>query len=163
MNFSLTLVAALASAILMGCASVGELEIGQRRDAVLAKLGAPAQKIAITGGERWTYTGGPEGHETWMLEFDAAGALVRRDQVLTLPRIAQIAVGLKQTEVEALIGPSKWTKRFPFLPDELVYIYRYRDDRVPMCFYVTYGAASSVVNTGSLKEIQGSERRGPPC
>lgn len=163
MNLVPALAVAALSALVVGCASVGVMDVGSRREAVRAKLGAPTQSTALERGERWSYSGGIEGRETWMFEFDASGQLIKQFQARTPERIAQIAAGIKQADVEALIGSSQWTKRYLFLPDELVYIYRFSDDRVPMCFYVTYDPSATVIKTGMQKEIQGSERWGPPC
>ena len=157
-------VAGVAQGLLVfGCASVADVAAGSRREAVLEKLGAPTERSTLAGGERFVYSGGAEGRETWMFEFDASGNLVKRFQARTMERISQVSVGLKQGEVEALLGSSKWTKRFPFLPDELVYIYRFSDDRVPMCFYVAYNTSAIVVSTGMQKEMLGTDRWGPPC
>lgn len=154
---------ALLSSLVAGCASPGDVAVGSRREAVLEKFGAPTERSSLASGERFTYSGSVEGRETWMFEFDARGDLVRQFQARTMERMAQVVNGLKRADVEALIGSSQWTKRFVFLPGELVYIYRFSDDRLPMCFYVTYDASATVVSTGMQKEMVGSDRWGPPC
>jgi len=146
-----------------GCASLREVGVGSRREVVLEKFGAPTQRLALASGERFIYSGGVEDRETWIFEFDTSGQLVSRIQARTMERIAQVAAGQKRTDVEALIGSSMWTKRSVLIPDELMYIYRLSDFGVPMCFYVYYGTADTVVRTGMQQEITGSNRWGPPC
>lgn len=146
-----------------GCANMVPLEIGATQDAVLAALGAPALQSKTSNGERWAYSTAPEGKRTWLYDFDAAGRVVSRTQALTLERMAQIRNGQTKAQVEATIGPSYWSLRYPLKPDELVHVYRFDDAALPMCFYVGYDAANTVLSTGMQEEIRSPIRTPRPC
>lgn len=157
--------ASLAAAILFagGCASMRPVEMGATQDAIRAALGAPTLQSKTSGGERWAYTTAPEGKLTWLYDFDGAGRLVSRTQGLTIDRVSQVKNGQTQSEVEALIGPSYWSLRYPFKQEELVRVYRFDDAALPMCFYVGYDAANTVVSSGMQEELRNSFRMSRPC
>lgn len=146
-----------------GCVGLRSVEMGATRDAVRAALGAPTVQSKTGSGERWAYSTAPEGKLTWLYDFDGAGRLVSRTQALTLQRMSQVKNGQTQTEVEALIGPSYWSLRYPFKQEELVHVYRFDDVALPMCFYVGYDAANTVVSSGMQEEIRSSFRMSRPC
>jgi hypothetical protein len=139
-----------------GCANFQAVETGATQDAVRAALGAPSMRSKTATGERWAYSTAPEGKLTWLYDFDAAGRVVNRTQGLTMARITQVKNGQTQSDVEALIGPSYWSLRYPFKPDELVHVYRFDDAVLPMCFYVGYDATNTVVSTGMQEEVSTS-------
>ena len=116
-TFSVTIWLAVLTA---GCVGITPLAPSATQAEVRSAWGAPALQVKTASGERWTYSTGPEGREAWLLEFDASGRMVSRTQGLTLARVTQVKNGLTQPDVEALIGPSYWTLRYPFKPEELV-------------------------------------------
>ena len=77
-----------------------------------------------------------------------SGRLPSQVQGLTVERVSQIKNGLAQADVEALIGPSYYSIRYPFKREELVHIYRFQNGPVAACFYVGYNAAAVVTSTG---------------
>ena len=137
--------------------------MGVTEEAVRAALGAPSLQVKTSSGERWAYSSAPEGKLTWLYDFDASGRVVSRTQGLTMAGIAQVKNGQTQADVEALIGPSYWSLRYPFKQDELVHVYRFDDVVLPMCFYVGYDATKTVVSTGMQEEIRSSMRLSRPC
>ena len=139
-------------ALLAGCVGLAPLAPGASQTEVRAAWGAPTVQTKTVAGERWTYSTGPEGRTVWLLEFDAGGRLVSRTQGLTLARVTQVRNGQTQPDVEALIGPSYWTLRYPFRPEELVHVYRFNDIITPTCFYVGYNASGVVTSTGMQEE-----------
>lgn len=165
-----SLVAALTpAALLSGCMMLRTLEPGATMADVRAAWGAPTTQAHLSaaagGGERWAYSSAPEGRTVQLLTFDAAGKLVSNVQGLTPQRIAQVTNGQTQDEVEALIGPSYWSLRYPFRQDELVHVYRFMDGTFPTCFYVGYGGDGRVSSTGSRDEDRGDRgmRIARPC
>ena len=152
-------------ALLAGCVGVTPLALGSSQSEVRAAWGAPTVQTKTAAGERWTYSTAPEGRTVWLLEFDAGGRMLSRTQGLTLARVTQVQNGQTQPEVEALIGPSYWTLRYPFRPEELVHVYRFNDIITPTCFYVGYNASGVVTSTGMQEENRGHSGFGMarPC
>ena len=153
------------TALAAGCAGVVPLTTGASQTEVRAAWGTPTGQTKTAAGERWTYSGAPEGREVWLVEFDANGRMLSRTQGLTMARVTQIQNGLTQPDVEALIGPSYWTLRYPFKPEELVHVYRFNDIITPTCFYVGYNASGVVTSTGMQEENRGPSNFGMarPC
>lgn len=153
------------TALLAGCAGIAPLTPGASQADVRAAWGSPTGQVKSAAGERWTYSTAPEGREVWLVEFDASGRMLSRTQGLTMARITQVQNGQTQPEVEALIGPSYWTLRYPFKREELVHVYRFNDIITPTCFYVGYNASGVVTSTGMQEENRGPSRFGMarPC
>ncbi len=151
------------AAALAGCAGVATLAPNASQAEVRTAWGAPTLQAKTANGERWTYSTAPMGRQVWLLDFDASGRLTSRVQGLTIGRIVQVQNGLTQTEVEALLGPSYWSLRYPFRQDELVHVYRFDDILTPMCFYVGYNDKAVVTSTGMQEEERGRRRFGRPC
>ena len=156
---SICVIALLAA----GCAAMRPMDIGATQDNVRASLGAPSLQSKTSDGERWAYSAAPEGKLTWLYDFDAAGRVVKRTQGLTMERVSQLKNGQTKAEVERMIGPSYWSLRYPFKPDEVVHVYRVDDAALPMCFYVGYDASNIVTSTGMQEEIRSSLRMSRPC
>ena len=93
--------------VLAGCASPAGAPLGAARPDVLASLGAPALRSPLPGGgERLLYTTQPSGFHVYHLDFDAAGRLVHRTQVLTQERLLAIPVGQwTVADVQRTFGP----------------------------------------------------------
>ena len=83
------------------CSSAGaatlapaELPIGAPIANARAALGGPTGEYILPGGgTRLEFARGSFGRQTWMLDFDSAGRLVRKEQVLTEARFAEIVPG----------------------------------------------------------------------
>jgi hypothetical protein len=72
---------------------------------VIEKMGAPPGRRALPdGGKRLEFARGPLGYDTFMLDFDAQGRLLRSEQVLTEQNFAKIQPGMTTDEVLALLG-----------------------------------------------------------
>ena len=160
-----TLAVAVVASITAGCAGVSALKPGGSQAEVRAAWGVPTVVKKTAAGERWTYSTAPEGNRVFLLEFDHNGRLLSQVQGLTLERVSQIKNGLVQADVEALIGPSYYTIRYPFKQDELVHIYRFQNGPFAACFYVGYDAAAVVTSTGMGDETRERGRFGlmRPC
>lgn len=151
------------SAMLVGCAVTAQLSHHANQADVRAAWGPPAIQAKTSNGERWTYSTAPMGRQVWFLDFDANGRLISRVQGLTIERIAQVQIGQTRADVEARLGPSYWSLRYPLRQDELVHIYRFDDILAPMCFYVGYSDKGVVTSTGMQEEERSRHRIGRPC
>lgn len=160
--FTVTSVLVMTLAV-TGCANLLPQQIGATQNAVRAALGPPTLMMKTGSGERWAYSSAPEGKLTWLYDFDASGRVVSRIQALTIERMSMVKNGQTQAEVESLIGPSYWTLRYPLKREELVHVYRFDDKALPMCFYVAYGTANTVVDIGMQEEIRSAFRSPRPC
>jgi len=95
---------ALATA-LSGCASPGGLPAGTTIDAARHGVQSPTAEYPLPdGGRRLEFTQGGYNRETWMLDFDAKGALVSSRQVLTEANFANITPGMPADEVRLRLG-----------------------------------------------------------
>lgn len=155
----------LVAALVAGCAGLTALKPGESQADVSARWGTPTLTHKTAAGERWVYSTAPEGRQVWLLDFDGNGRLINQVQGLTPERLALIQNGQKQSDVEALIGPSYYTMRYPFRQEELVHIYRFYDAQIPTCFYVGYSSAGIVTSTGMREEDRKSHLTGltRPC
>lgn len=96
-----------ACGILFGCAgySPASLPVGTSLADARAKLGAPSGEYALAGGgKRLEFIRGPAGLHTFMVDFDAAGALVGWTQVLYEENFATIKEGMSRDEVLLRLG-----------------------------------------------------------
>lgn len=100
------------------------------------------------GGQRLEFARGPAGKDTYMLDFDAQGHLLKWEQVLTEPNFAEIRKGLSEAEVLSRIGHpavvngvgfSKWRQR--------VWSYRYTHTEC-LWFQVGFDLQGQVVDSG---------------
>jgi hypothetical protein len=93
------------AALLVGCATPGGLPPGTTIDAVRHGMRSPTDEYALPGGgTRLAFTQGSFNRETWMLDFDANGALVSSQQVLTERNFANITPGMSADEVRLRLG-----------------------------------------------------------
>lgn len=152
-----------SAALMVACVGIAPLAPGATQAAVRSAWGTPTLQAKTASGERWTYSTAPMGRQVWLLDFDTSGRLSNRVQGLTINRIVQVRNGQTQAEVEAQLGPSYWSLRYPFRQDELVHIYRFDDILTPMCFYVGYNDKAVVTSTGMQEEERSRHRIGRPC
>ncbi len=96
-----------AIGILAGCAtySPASLPAGTSLADVRAKLGAPSGEYPLTGGgKRLEFMRGPAGLHTFMVDFDASGAMQAWTQVLYEENFATIKLGMNRDEVLLALG-----------------------------------------------------------
>ncbi len=141
---------ALSAALLAGCVNMSsptKLAAGSSADAIRAQLGEPTGRYAMAdGSQRLEYARGPFGRETWMLDVDAQGRLLKATQVLGEATFGTIKAGMTRDEVLRTIGrPGNvgyvgWQK-------QTVWNYRYAS---PFCqwFQVGLSQAGIVEDTG---------------
>lgn len=126
----LALGALLAGAALVsGCISMAtpkSLPPGATEAEVIAVMGQVTGRYTFTeGGYRLEFARGPQGRETWMIDFDSAGRMVDAEQVMDLWYLSRITPGLDTLEVLSRVGHpgsirpiprqqlSVWNYRYP--------------------------------------------------
>ena len=122
---------ALVTALAAGCAVLapGTLKPGTSITEARKVLGGPRAEYPLPdGGTRLEFR---QGRQTWMLDFDAGGTLVRNQQVLTEANFAKILPGLTRQQVLMRIGhpveitPVGWQRlhvwNYRFYPGDCVW------------------------------------------
>jgi hypothetical protein len=125
------LVLAVTAALVAGCAAISSatpraLPSGASEAEVLATMGKPTGRYTFTeGGYRLEFARGPQGRETWMIDFDAAGRMVDSEQVMDLWYLSRVTPGLDTQDVLVRVGHpgsirpiprqqlSVWSYRYP--------------------------------------------------
>jgi hypothetical protein len=113
------------------CASItsatpNALPPGATEPDVLAVMGKPTGSYNFTdGGKRLEFARGPQGRETWMIDFDASGKMVDAEQVMDLWYLTRIEPGMTVDQVLIRVGHpgnirpiprqqlSVWNYRYP--------------------------------------------------
>ena len=121
--------AALGLALAAGCATMGNprsLPAGASEAEVIAVMGRVTGRYTFAdGGTRLEFARGPQGRETWMIDFDAAGRMIDSTQVMDLYYLTRIEPGMTTDAVLIRIGHpgsinrvgrqgvTVWNYRFP--------------------------------------------------
>lgn len=95
----------VAALLLGGCAGPGwtRLEPGLDEAAVTARWGQPTGRHALPDGTRLEYATGPYGQETWMVDLDRGGRVVRARQVLEYMALQGMQADLPGMSREELV------------------------------------------------------------
>jgi hypothetical protein len=123
---------------LFGCASYSpaSLPVGTSLADARAKLGVPSGEYALTGGaKRLEFMRGPEGLHTFMVDFDASGALQSWTQVLYEENFATIKDGMSRNQVLLALGHpaheyAVWSR------SQTIWAYRFES---PQCLWFQVG------------------------
>ena len=108
----------LAAALLAGCAAIDgrDLVPGTSSEAeVLALMGAPAQRLALAGGDAALYYSRlPEGRAVYVVTLGPDRVVKSVEQRLVRSNLARLAVGISTVkEVRELFGPPGRAGRLP--------------------------------------------------
>jgi len=93
--------------VLTACSSYGPPAdpTGLSQDQVVARMGPPEMRRPLEAGiTRLEYPTGPYGHHTWFVDVDAAGKVVRSEQVLTTQNFNLVVPGMTQAQVRQRLG-----------------------------------------------------------
>ena len=107
MRLSLLSILMSSLLVLTGCGSIAPSTqlMGVGKDQVVARMGQPDMQRPMDGGvTRLEYPTGPRGLHTWFVDLDAAGRVVRSEQVLTERNFNQILPDMDQAEVRRRLG-----------------------------------------------------------
>jgi hypothetical protein len=137
---TMRLLACVAPFALAACAtsySPKGLAPGTTEAAAVQEMGAPTGQSALPdGGKRLEFARGPFGKQTYMLNFDAQGRMLRWEQVLTEANFAKIKPGMDKTEVVAMIGRPSDISGYGFHEMREAWSYRYDS---PFCIWFQIG------------------------
>lgn len=149
---------ALACAVLVlaGCAGYSPkgLQPGASEADVTRQMGPPSGRYKLpSGGTRLEFARGPQGRETYMVDFDTAGAMVDWEQVMDLWYLTRITPGLTTEDVLMRVGRPGST--IPIKRQQLVvWNYRYPTNDC-LWFQISIGDDGRV--------ISGSQGIDPQC
>jgi hypothetical protein len=143
----------LLATALAACVSYGPQALAPRVTLADAKaeMGTPSGEYTLPdGGMRLEFARGPYGKHTWMLDFDASGQLVDKQQVLSVARFNEILPGMPVDEVLRRIGHPSERSLLPFQHRSL-WSYRYES---PFCLWFQIGIAADgqVVDAGNAPD-----------
>jgi outer membrane protein assembly factor BamE (lipoprotein component of BamABCDE complex) len=140
---------ALCAVLLSACAtsySPASLKPGDSIDLAKQQMGPPTGEYRLAdGGTRLEFARGPRGKQTFMLDFDAQGRLIRSVQVLDEAHFNELRAGMSGDQVLATLGrPAEvWSVRYH---RQTVWSYRFEG---PFCqlFHVGLTPAGVVEDT----------------
>jgi hypothetical protein len=136
-----------ALAILLAACAGPALRTGASEPEVLAALGAPTGRYALPDGlERLEFARGPYGRVTWMVDLDAAGRVLRWEQVLDAAHFARVSDGMTREQLLRLLG--RPADRAGEWQDRVTWSWRYETSEC-LWFRVTLSADGSVINGGA--------------
>lgn len=157
--------AALAVVLLVaGCVGMGSpssIPPGASEAEVIAVMGRLTGRYTFAdGGTRLEFARGPQGRETWMIDFDAAGRKIDATQVLTLTYLWSIEPGMTTDEVLVRIGHPGSMQRVA-RQGITVWNYRYPTNDC-LWFQISIGPDGRVVSgsQGIDPQCDTSDRRG---
>jgi hypothetical protein len=138
---------------LAGCALPDREAPGTPRAEVIARLGPPTAIYALPSGQRLLYSELPAGFAAYNLDFDAAGRLVRNEQVLTQTRFETIPVGVWTLGyIQRTFGPPLRVERVARFDGD-IWTYRFRQNSDPRLAHVhmdRQGVVRTVMFTDEL-------------
>jgi outer membrane protein assembly factor BamE (lipoprotein component of BamABCDE complex) len=149
----LLIAAAALCAGLAGCAlqpyAPTDVRPGDTRDAVIARMGPPTASYTMPDGhQRLEYNHMPAGKHTYMIDLDAAGRVVKWENVLDENHFAEIRPGMTSAEVLRLIGPPTYTWHY-FRPTPAnTWLYRFETPQRCILFEVSFDLATGRVIDG---------------
>lgn len=158
------LAAAAGMALLLaGCAFPGRLAPGESRAQVLERLGAPAARYPLSGGgERLEYPVGGLQQQTWMVDLDADGRVLRVRQVRTLENFFALRVGLDREDTVRREFGAPWEIQHYPLSGLTAWLYPYIEAGVWNSMIAVHfdqrGVVHSVQNGPDPRFLGGSER-----
>ena len=99
----------VATALLAGCAinPLFQPQVGTPRAQVVAAMGRPTAVVPLAGGgERLQYSQQPQGQYVTMVDLDAAGRVLRAEQVMDEAHFERIEPGRwTRADIEREFGP----------------------------------------------------------
>jgi hypothetical protein len=101
----LRLLLTLVLTALVGACAGSAFRAGQTEPELLSHAGRPTGRYSMPGGgQRLEYATGPMGRQTWMVDLDAQGRVVRWAQVLNEATFQQVTDGMSRDDLLRLIG-----------------------------------------------------------
>ena len=140
-------------ALLSACASTPyaptAVRPGDGRDEVLRIMGAPTATYTMPDGHvRLEYNRMPFGRQTFMIDLDAQGRVVKWENVLDENHFAAIEPGMKPEEVLRLIGPPTYTGQYARPAPGITWLYRFQTIQRCILFEISFDRLTGRVLEG---------------
>jgi hypothetical protein len=140
-----TAILAVCAVLLAGCAATvgSRVHPGMTESEVLGVGGKPVRELKLPDGDTaWEYTLQPTGYFTWRVTIGRDGRVRDVRNLATYENFQNIATGMTEAEVEAIMGPTfireaYWTGSYSIA-------YRYMDDATFMILTVLMSKAGNV-------------------
>jgi hypothetical protein len=148
-SFASVVTATAIAWALAGCQTPAGIANGTTEAQAVSSLGTPTARIPLANGDlRLQYSGQPSQQSVWNLDFDSAGRLVRREQMMTDAAFSTIRSGKStQQDIVRDFGPPADVQTYP-LKKETSYMYRYyMAGGFPAAMFVNFDPAGVVVGT----------------
>ena len=140
---------ALAVMALSACATLapGALPPGTPIAEARASFGGPTGEYPLPGGgTRLEFARGAFGRQTYMLDFDASGRLVKSEQVLTEVNFATIQPGMTAEQVRMRLGRPA---QIFYVPWQKLAVWNYRWFQGDCVWYqISIGESGRVTESG---------------
>jgi hypothetical protein len=142
--------------VLAGCVSYSPnaLQPGQSEAEVVQAMGPPTGRYTLPNGQtRLEFARGPEGRQTYMVDFDRSGKMIEWEQVMDLWYLTRITPGLSSEDVLMRVGRPGSTQAFK-RQQLVLWNYRYPTNDC-LWFQISIGDDGKV--------ISGSQGTDPLC
>ncbi len=141
------------AAVLAACATAPyaptAVKPGDGREDVLRVMGPPTATYAMPDGHvRLEYNRMPAGRQTFMIDLDAQGRVVKWENVLDENHFAAIVPGMKTEDVLRLIGPPTYTWHYARPEPGITWLYRFQTIQRCILFEVAFDRATGRVLAG---------------
>jgi outer membrane protein assembly factor BamE (lipoprotein component of BamABCDE complex) len=131
---------------------LARLKEGESTEADVRRIfGTPQGVRELPNGRGLVYPLGPEGLHTLLLRIGPDGRYQGREDLLTRANFDRVTNGLRQSDVQALLGPPGRTQEYR-LKQETAWEYRFKDGAETRMFTVMFNAAGQVVSTSILDD-----------
>ena len=143
----------LCGALLSGCAlrpyAPTGVHPGDTREQVLQAMGPPTAVYTMPDGhQRLEYNHMPAGRQTYMIDLDGAGRVVKWENVLDENHFAAIQPGMGSQDVLRLIGPPTYTWHYFRPRPATTWLYRFETIQRCILFQVSFDQETGQVIDG---------------
>lgn len=140
--------------VLAGCVALSSVQPGMTRAEVESQMGRPTAVVPLPDGEqRLQYSSEPAGQTVYMVDLDASGQVLRKEQVLTAASLARIKPGWSRADVLRDFGPPARVDHVANWHGD-VWTYRWRSD-TDMYYWVFFDQEGKVGRTQQGMEFFG--------
>ena len=131
---------------LAGCATPSALAPGTPQTEVIGRFGRPAEVYPLPAqARRLAYPIGPHQQQTWMVDVDAQGRVLRVQEAISAAHFAQIRVDQDDTTViRREFGPPRLIQTYP-LSGLTAWLYPYKENLVQNSEMAVYFDPSGIV------------------
>jgi hypothetical protein len=122
-----TIIVASLAGLLAACAGYAppkDMRVGMAEAEVVQAMGPPTGRYQLPEGVvRLEFARGPYGHETYMVDLDAQGRVLKWEQVLDRPHFEVVTPGMTSGQLLRFIG--RPSEQMGMMRDGKIWTYRY--------------------------------------